>query len=93
MCVGTINPVALTQWESDTELAQEVVTELSRARTMFPAMHSPHEALAVLEEEVDELRQNVYAHNMVKSRDMRPQMREEAIQVAAMALRMIKDVL
>ena len=51
-------------------------------------MHSPLEGLAILEEEVAELRAEVRRRN----RDPEA-MRREAVQVAAMAVRFVRDVL
>ena len=73
------------------ELAAEVVNEVDRAESMFPVIASPHEGLAIVQEEFDEFKAEVYRLNLVKGRDTRPQIREELIQLAAMALRMIKD--
>lgn len=65
--------------------AREVLDELARAEAKFGAFHSGHEGFAVLLEEVDELKYEVF-------HGTRERQREEAIQVAAMALRYIKDV-
>ena len=64
--------------------------EVERAMTLHGAMRNAHEAYAVLLEEVDELWDEVKKNS--KTRDPL-KMREEAIQVAAMAVRMIIDVL
>lgn len=69
-------------------IVEEVLTELSRARAKFPAFNSAHEGYAVLLEEVEELKAEVFWGKT--SRNER--MRSEAIQVAAMALRFIEDV-
>lgn len=63
----------------------EVLAELWRAQAKFPAMRSPHEGFAILKEEVDELWDEVKANNAERTR-------EEAVQVAAMALRFLEDV-
>lgn len=65
--------------------SQEIVDEYRRAAQNFPPMHSPHEGWAVLKEEVDELWEAVRKGDEVN-------MREEAIQVGAMALRFLLDV-
>ncbi len=63
-----------------------VTAESHRAAQLFTPFNSPHEGFAVLLEEVDEL----WAE--VKSRDRSgAAMREEAVQVAAMALRFLTD--
>lgn len=67
---------------------RDVEEELRAARRAHPGrFNSAHEGFAVLKEEVDELWDEVKA----RDRDMSA-MREEAIQVAAMALRFIEDV-
>lgn len=63
-----------------------VFAELRRSRALFPdRFHSVAEAVSVLEEELDELKDAVRA-NMVEHA------RGEAVQVAAMALRLIVDL-
>jgi hypothetical protein len=61
---------------------QEVIVALDR----FPPFHSPHEAKAVIEEELDELWELVKA-NLGRQ----PDARIEAKQVAAMAVRYMLD--
>lgn len=67
----------------------DLVTEIEAAVSKYPAFNSAHEGFAVLKEEVDEL----WEHVMVKqgSRNIE-EMRGEAIQVAAMAIRFAADV-
>ena len=72
------------------DLAVEAVAELARAQSLFPAFNSPHEGYATLLEAVDELWDEVKASKPGKDRGA---MRKEAIQVAAMALRFVQDVL
>lgn len=74
-------------------LVAEVAAEISRARSMFPAIYSPHEGLAIIREEYLEFEDEVWQHNLFKKRDHRPQMRTELIQLAAMALRTILDTI
>ena len=66
-----------------------VARELGRARAQYPPMHSAHEALAILQEEVHELQQEVYrkqsAHNHLR-------MHQELVQIAAMAARFAEDI-
>lgn len=64
----------------------EVQDEVERAVRKFPPFHSAHEGYAVLLEEVEELKAEIF-HG-----DSREAMREEAVQVAAMAIRLIMDV-
>lgn len=75
------------------QLALEVADEVARARSMFPAIYSPHEGLAIIREEYLEFEDEVWQHNLFKKRDHRPQMRTELIQLAAMALRTILDTI
>jgi len=64
----------------------EIFAEWARARSKFGPFASQHEGFAVLLEEVDELKHEVWTDGGIV------RMREEAIQVAAMALRFITDV-
>ena len=68
---------------------QEVQTEFERASSLYPAFNSAHEGYAVLLEEVEELWDEV--KKSPKRREP-AKMREEAIQVAAMAMRFVNDV-
>ena len=67
----------------------EVGQEVSKAESNWPAMNSAHEAYGVLMEEVRELEEHIFTNQ--KRRDMAA-MREEAVQVAAMAIRLIRDI-
>lgn len=62
-----------------------VRAELDSAMRKFGPFASPHEGYAVILEELDELWVEVKAHDL-------DGMREEAIQVAAMALRFLVDI-
>ena len=75
------------------QLMKEVEQELSRARSLFKPIYSPHEALGIVQEEFDEFKEEVYTFNIAKGRDTRPAMRKELIQLATMALRSILDAL
>lgn len=68
------------------EIGQEVRLELDLATRKFGPMASAHEGWAVIQEEVDELWEEVKG-----TQDAR-RMREEAIQIAAMAMRFVMDV-
>lgn len=68
---------------------KQVQDELTRARTLFPNLHSAHEGYAVIIEEVDELWEEVRKKN--SKRDYM-QMYKELIQIAAMSRRMVEDV-
>lgn len=68
---------------------EEVQQEVLTAEAKWPPINSAHEGYAVLLEEVDELKEHVWTNQ--KRRDPSA-MRKEAIQVAAMAVRFIRDV-
>lgn len=63
----------------------ELRTELDKATKHFPPMKSPHEGWAILKEEVDEM------WDEIKRNDFDGAL-EEALQVAAMAVRYIHDL-
>lgn len=67
----------------------DVQRELERATTKFPPFASAHEGYAILLEEVDELWEEV--KKSPSNRDPKA-LRKEAVQVAAMAIRFIRDV-
>ncbi len=62
----------------------DVSNELLRATTKFGPFNSAIEGLAILEEEVDEFKQEVRHGTIEKAR-------AEAVQVAAMAIRFLID--
>lgn len=68
---------------------QEIYIEASRARVIFPQFNSPHEGLAVIQEEFEELKSEVFKKRNTRSVD---KMREEAKQLGAMALRFMVDL-
>jgi hypothetical protein len=68
----------------DAYAVELVLAELRSARGKFPRpFNTPHEGFAVLKEEVDELWETV--------RGLEGDMRKEAVQVAAMALRFLVE--
>jgi hypothetical protein len=67
------------------DVLAKVRAEIVRARSKHDRFHSPHEAYAVLLEEVDELWDDVKANRLEPSLI-------EAVQVAAMAVRYILDL-
>ena len=87
---------------------QEAMKELERARAKFGRFNSAHEGYAVLLEEVEELKREVFwgpslfppsvlydsaeNYKRLRSDERIRLMRAEAVQVAAMALRFIEDV-
>jgi len=62
--------------------------ELERARGVHAPFNSAHEGIAVIAEEVDELWTEVKKRPCRRDREM---LRDEAVQVAAMALRFLVD--
>lgn len=71
------------------DVLNDVRREAETGELNWPPMNSAHEAYAVLAEEVDELWDHVKVNQ--KRRDI-PAMRKEAVQVAAMAIRFIRDI-
>jgi len=72
----------------DVNLAvHDVVEELRRATAKHPPMHSAHEGYAVILEEMDELWLEVRIQNPDRQRQ-----RNEAMQVAATAIRFMLDI-
>lgn len=71
-------------------LQYEILDEWAFARSKFGPFHSTHEGFAVLHEEFDELKAEVWK-NGAKHPDRDANMRKEAIQVAAMVLRFLTD--
>lgn len=68
---------------------EEASNEAQDTREKWGDMNSAHEAFAVLLEEVDELKAHVWTKQ--KNRDLE-KMRNEAKQVAAMAIRFMVEV-
>jgi len=67
---------------------QQIATEFEQATSRYPVFNSPHEGIAVLEEEFEELKDEVFKNHSTRDKS---KMRKEAIQVGAMALRFIID--
>ena len=74
--------------DMETLLAQ-IRAEVLSAEGKWPPMNSAHEAYAVLLEEIDELKAHVWTNQ--KRRDL-DAMRGEAVQVAVMAVRFVRDI-
>ena len=90
----TVNSSTLQAWSTPPmKLATEVATEVERAQMLFKPIYSPHEALGIIREEYIEFEKEVFRYNLAKGWDNRPEMRRELIQLAAMALRTINDVI
>lgn len=66
-----------------------IKSELDRASIRFPPFHSAHEGYAVLLEEVDELWDEVKKNPGKREIE---RIKQEAIQVAAMAARILVDL-
>ena len=63
----------------------ELEEELIRATEIYGPLNSSHEAYGVLLEEVDELWDEIKKNDITKAR-------EEALQVAAIAIRFLMDI-
>jgi hypothetical protein len=76
-------------------LAKEIASELVRATNLHKTFASAHEGYAVLQEEVDEL-WDLVKTNPKKinggTQEWNRRMRSEAVQVAAMGMRFVRDV-
>lgn len=71
------------------KVVNEACEEVSKAMENWPPFNSAHEGYGVLAEEFDELWEHVKTNQ--KRRDLL-EMRKEAVQVAAMALRFAAEV-
>jgi hypothetical protein len=69
------------------DAAGEIREEALAATLRYPPFHSAHEGYAIIKEELDELWTEVKAKDQNVAR-----MREEAMQVGAMALRFMVEV-
>lgn len=81
--------MSITRTSTLQQVLTDIETEVARAEALWPPINSAHEGYAVLLEEVDELKEHVWMNQ--KRRDVSA-MRKEAIEVAAMAVRFIRDV-
>ena len=79
----------ITKWNWISNIQRLVEIEIIRAITKFDSFNNPHEGYAVLLEEVEELWENVKLNQ--KNPDRLRLIKQEAIQVAAMAIRLIHD--
>lgn len=68
---------------------QRIKTELMLTDAKHPPFHSTHEGYAVLKEEVDELWDEI---KMSKTFDANLMMVNEAVQVAAMAIKFVENL-
>lgn len=70
-----------------------VVDELKRATRLHGPMASPHEAYGVIKEEFEEFWDEVKrCKHWRTDRDARDKMAQEAVQLAAMAMRFVLDI-
>jgi hypothetical protein len=76
---------ASVRWDLTTTI-KAVEAEYRRATSLHGCFNSTHEGWAVIKEEVDEL------WDGVKKNDNKKLLREEAIQIAAMAIRFCTDI-
>ncbi len=67
----------------------DVSSEYQRAVDIYPMMNSPHEGLAIILEEFEELKEEVWKKQKNHNKHA---MRKEAAQIAAMAVRFMVDV-
>lgn len=72
------------------EIIELVKSEYERAVMKFGSFKSAHEGYAILLEEVDELWDAIKL--IKKPEDFQDQLAHEAVQVAAMAIRFLRDV-
>jgi hypothetical protein len=66
---------------------EEIALEVERALGKFPPFNSPHEGKAVIEEELEELWDEIKA-----DRGRQQDAMDEAVQIAAMAVRYVLDL-
>lgn len=71
------------------ELAMDIADEVIRARKLWPPMHSLHEAYAVIEEELDEVKEHMKLRQNTR---VATEVRKELIHTAAMCMRAILDL-
>ena len=87
--VGEMKPrhLAQPQAEAPPDLLAAVAAELARARSQHAPLHSAHEAYAVILEELDEVKAEVWSKVIDRAK-----LRKELIQLAAMAVRALEDL-
>lgn len=86
---GTYGPGVVMFLRPSGDALAQVAAELERARSQHAPLNSGHEAYAVILEELDEFKAEVWK----KRRERNPAaMRTELIQLAAMAIRAIEDL-
>jgi hypothetical protein len=83
------DPVTIYGTKAFTNALRDVADEHQRAINKFRAFNSPHEGIAIIEEEFLELREEVFKQHDARTKE---KMRAEAKQIAAMALRFMIDL-
>ena len=71
-------------------ILNQIENECKTAAEQYPEFHSAHEGYGVLTEEYRELETEIFKRSSKRDLTL---MRKEAIQVAAMAVRLIHDVI
>jgi hypothetical protein len=71
------------------QMMTAILTEYESASSKYPPFNSTHEGYAVIKEEIDELWDMVKTNKGLLGNS---EMKKEAIQIAAMAMRFIKDL-
>jgi hypothetical protein len=71
------------------DLLNAISAEVDHAKNLYPKFNSLHEGYAVMLEEVEELWELIRKSKLLKADDC---MRNEAIQIAAMAVRFVEDL-
>lgn len=72
------------------DILKSINDEVMEATMAWPPINSAHEGFGLIMEELDELREHIFMKQ--KNRDLQA-MRHEAIQLAAMSIRLIHDVI
>ena len=72
-----------------TSASNDAEKEVTRAMSLHSPFNSAHEGYAVILEELDELKEEVWKKRSERDRGA---MREEAIQIAAMAIRFAVEI-
>lgn len=71
------------------QLLIDIRIEYEQATDKYSSFHSAHEGIAIIQEEFEELKAEVFKKTNIRSLS---KMREEATQLAAMSLRFLTDV-
>lgn len=78
------------------EVLEQVRVELEKITGLYPPYHSVYEGLALIEEEYEDLRNEVFNSSKVchpiRKLEGGPCLRHEAIQIAARAIRFARDL-